>query len=97
MVKFLDRIICYSILEEGSNDISDETLSTLSSKTDQEFILKLEWDINVIDVKTQLYSYFHNAPCFKYGVADLKQCQFDFPQSQIIQTVVFKQEIIDIY
>lgn len=40
MVKFIDEIIYYSILEKRSNVIGDEALSALSSKTDQEFMLK---------------------------------------------------------
>lgn len=57
----------------------------------------MEWDSNAIAIKTQLHSSFHNATCFKYRLADSKQCQFDFPQPQIVQIVVTKQRTINIY
>ena len=72
MVKFIDKIICCSILEEGSNVIGDEAPSTLGSETDQGFLLILEQNDNAITAKTQLHFSSHNATCFKYGVADSK-------------------------
>lgn len=72
MVKFIDRIICYSILEKWSNVIDDKALSVLNSKINQEFILKLEQNCTTIVAKTQLYFSSHHSTCFKYKVADLK-------------------------
>lgn len=97
IVKFIDRIICFSISEEGSNIIGDEIPSVLSNEIDQESIFKLEWNGNAITAKTQLHFSSDNATCFKYGVVNLKQCQFDFPWPRIVVTVVIKQGTINIH
>ena len=97
MVKFIDKIICCSISDEGSDVVGDEAPSALGSETDQEFMLKLERDSNAIATKTQLHSSNHNATCFKYGATDSKQCRFDFPRPRIVQTVITQQGTIDIY
>lgn len=72
MVKFIDKIIFYSILEEGFDIIGNEALAVLNNKTNQELILKLEQNNNAITAKTQLHLSFYNRPCFQYGTPDLK-------------------------
>lgn len=52
MVKFIDKIIRYRILEKKSDYIIDKAPSTFSNKTDYEFLLKLEENNNCIAAKT---------------------------------------------
>ena len=90
MVIFIDRIICYSILEEVSIVVGDEALSALGGEINKELMLKVKRDGNAIADKTQLHFSSHNVTCFKYGVADSKKCQFNFSGPQIVQTGVTK-------
>lgn len=75
-------------MDKISDLIIDEALSTLSNKTDNEFLLKLEKDSNAIAAKTQLHPSFYKATCFKYKAAILRQCQFYFPQAQVSETTI---------
>lgn len=72
IVKFIDEIIWYSILEQPLTIIVYEASLAFSNKIDNEFKSKLEEDNNAIATKTQLYSSFHNVTCFKYEAVFLK-------------------------
>lgn len=74
IVKFIDEIIYYSILNQKLTIIIDEALSTFFNETDNEFLLKLEKNSNAIAVKTQLYFSFYNITCFKYRATFLRHC-----------------------
>lgn len=64
MVKFIYKIIWYSILEQRLTIIIDKALSALSNETNNEFLQKFEEDSNTIAAKTQLYFTSHNATSF---------------------------------
>lgn len=97
MVKFVDNIIKYSII----STIQLETLLQKApqaslNKTDKEFSQKLEQNSNSIAAKFPLYSSTHNAICFKYEAAASGQYWFNFPRSQLAQTTMLNQGIIDV-
>lgn len=80
MEKFIDKIISCSIVDVSiGEDINREALSAKLDKTNEEFVLKLYKDSNTITSRIQIYSFLHNATCFKYKVILTGKCQFDFP------------------
>lgn len=72
MVKSIDKIIQYSILESRLIFSVDKASSTLYNETDNKFLLKLEEDSNSIAAKTQSYFSSYNTTCFKYRTAFLR-------------------------
>ena len=75
MVKFIDNIICCSIADiSDSSKIIQKALSANLDKINEKFALKLYKNSNTIVSKTQIYSSFHNATCFKYAAAITGKC-----------------------
>lgn len=74
-----------------------KALSATLNKSDKKFsLLKLYKNSNFIASKTQIYSFLHNATCFKYRVAANKKDWLDFSSFHIDRTRKTEPEFIDI-
>lgn len=72
IVKFINKIIWYSIFKKILVFIIDKALSAFFNKIDHKFLLKLNKNSNVIIAKTLLYFFFYKTIYFKYRAAILK-------------------------
>lgn len=97
MMKFIDNIICYLIVDVLDwKKASRKALSASLDKTNGEFTLKLYKNSNFIAFTIHIYSSSHNATCFQYGAAVIRKCWFDFFYLCIMETKVINPCSIEI-
>lgn len=97
MVNFIDIIICCSMVDILLfKNMHQKAPSASLNKSDKEFALKLYKDSNSVTFKMQIHSFLHNITYFKYGVAIIQKCWFDFPCPHIDKTKIIELGSIDV-
>lgn len=97
LINFIDFIICCSMADLlVSENTHQEAPSVSLSESNKKFALKLNKNSNFVAFKTQIYSFLHNATCFKYRAAASTKWWFNFLHSCIDKTRVTKLGSINI-
>ena len=59
--------------------LQTDTLSAFLDKSDSNFVLKLDDNLNVVAMRFQMHSSTYNTTYYKYGAAAIGKCRFDTP------------------
>lgn len=99
MIIYLDIIILYwiekAILQTPILLINQYiSLSAFGCKSDSDWLRPINHNSNAVATVKQMYSFSHNAICFKYTYEKDKQCQFDFSYSFIDASFVGQHGVI---